>query len=130
MNESGIAIIAMISFWGTIAFIGYLFFSTRNRERMALIEKGQDARIFMTPRRQGISLTLRIALFAIGVAAGILGGETLRALGMDEGVAFPAMIFMGAGLGLFAAYMMDEWKVRRNGGTDQDQDPNQRRTDT
>ena len=43
MEEVAVLIVIFGTFFGII----YLFFSTRNKERMALIEKGVDASIFM-----------------------------------------------------------------------------------
>jgi hypothetical protein len=113
MDEGIIAIFAMLSFWGTIAFIGQLYFRSRNRERMALIERGVDASIFATKPR-GISLTLRLALFAMGIGIGVLLGELLHMMGLLRDVSFPAMILVCGGLGLLFAYLMDERAIRKN----------------
>ena len=40
-----VAVLAVI--FGSIFGVFYLYFSTRNKERLALIEKGADASIFM-----------------------------------------------------------------------------------
>ena len=37
----------LIIIFGTIFGIAFLYFSTRNKERLALIEKGADASIFV-----------------------------------------------------------------------------------
>jgi hypothetical protein len=76
-----VAVLAVI--FGTFFGIFYLFFSTRNKERLALIEKGVDAKIFMQgERRKGASsfskvFILNIALLAMGIGVGILLGSIL-----------------------------------------------------
>ena len=46
----GSEVIILPIIFGVIFAIAYLFFSTRNKERLALIEKGADASIFMKGR--------------------------------------------------------------------------------
>ena len=76
-----VAVLAVI--FGTFFGIFYLFFSTRNKERLALIEKGVDAKIFMQgERRKGASsfakvFILNLALLAMGIGVGILLGSLL-----------------------------------------------------
>ena len=107
MIEAMIPIVAILSTFGSSAFVIYLFFSTRNRERMALIERGQDASIFFSKSR-GISFTLRVALLSMGVGLGILFAEMLTSAGLREEVAFPSLIFLMGGAGLLLAYWLDE----------------------
>jgi hypothetical protein len=45
-----VAILAVV--FGSIFEVFYLFFSTRNKERLALIEKGADASIFMSSQKR------------------------------------------------------------------------------
>ncbi len=107
MFEQVIPIFGMLSVFGSISFIVYLYYSTRHRERMALIERGVDASIFAGEQR-GISITLRLSLLAMGVGCGILLAELLFSAGLREDVAFPAMIFLFGGLGLLIAYWLDD----------------------
>ena len=85
---------------------------------MALIERGSDASIFASRNGEGISLTLRLGLLAMGIGAGILLAEALYTAGMREDIAFPAMIFLTGGMGLLLAYMLDERNRKK-----QDQKP-------
>ncbi|QOD62196.1 hypothetical protein H9I45_07075 [Polaribacter haliotis] len=61
----------------------YLYFSTRNKERMALIEKGADASIFMKGHQARKAapfwkiLILNLGLLAMGIGVGILLGSLL-----------------------------------------------------
>lgn len=71
----------------TVIFgIFYLFFSTRNKERLALIEKGTDAKIFMkgyenhgkkNPSPFWKVFILNLGLLITGVGVGILLGTLL-----------------------------------------------------
>ncbi len=93
--------------------IFYLYFSSRNKERMALIEKGADATIFFGPKRERSERSegsgkwiLKIGILAIGIALGVLVGAALEAAGMDDDIAYPASIFLFGGIGLVAAYFL------------------------
>ena len=118
MSAEMIPVVSVLSVFGSISFIAYLFLSTRNKERMALIERGSDASIFASRNGEGISLTLRLGLLAMGIGAGILLAEALYTAGMREDIAFPAMIFLTGGMGLLLAYMLDERNRKK-----QDQKP-------
>ncbi len=105
----GSEVIIMPIIFGVIFGMFYLYISARNRERLALIEKGADASIFyskkkhVTPIWKVIVINLGLLLAAIGI--GIFIAEILRTnLGVDEDVAYPGTIFLLAGLGLFAGF--------------------------
>lgn len=86
----------------------YVYLTTRNKERLALIEKGADASMFNTGKKRGMgSIILNLALLAIGIGLGVLVGAGLEQSGMDEDVAFPASIFIFGGLGLVASFFIN-----------------------
>jgi Trk-type K+ transport system membrane component len=72
-----VAIVFMFLF-AVVFGIFYLFYSTRNKERLALIEKGTDATIFMKGQVNRKTapfwkvLILNLGLLAVGVGVGIL----------------------------------------------------------
>ncbi|RCS27547.1 hypothetical protein DUT90_05390 [Polaribacter sp. WD7] len=75
-----IAVLAII--FGSIFGVFYLYFSTRNKERMALIEKGVDASIFMKGHAKNAApfwkvFVLNLGLLAMGIGVGILLGSLL-----------------------------------------------------
>ena len=75
-----VAILAVI--FGSIFGVFYLYFSTRNKERLALIEKGADASIFMSSQKKQAApfwkvLILNLGLLAMGIGVGILLGSLL-----------------------------------------------------
>lgn len=95
------------------AFFGifYLHYSTRNKERMALIEKGADASIFVKGKSHTTPiwkiLILNLALLLIGVGVGIFIASLLHTtMGVDEEVAYPGTIFLMAGIGLFTGFTL------------------------
>tara|TARA_R110002124_G_scaffold287089_1_gene470285 strand:- start:61496 stop:61840 length:345 start_codon:yes stop_codon:yes gene_type:complete len=95
--------------FGVIFGIFYLFVSARNRERLALIEKGADASIFygkdrkVTPMWKVIVINLALLLMGIGV--GIFIAAILHYnMGVEEEIAFPGTIFLMAGIGLFLGF--------------------------
>jgi hypothetical protein len=103
-----------ISMFLAIFGIFYLYFTTRNRERLALIEKGIGADLFVSDKRGKASsvwkvLTLNTALLAIGIGSGIFLASLLTATtAMDEDATYPAMIFLMGGLGLLTAYFINK----------------------
>ena len=90
--------------------IFYLYFSSRNKERMALIEKGADATIFFGPKRERSEGSgkwiLKVGVLSIGIALGVLVGAALESAGMNDDVAYPASIFLFGGIGLVVAYFL------------------------
>ena len=96
---------------GAIFAIAYLYFSTRNKERLALIEKGADASIFVKSGNKHTApiwkvLLLNLALLLMGIGLGIFLGSLMEVAGFDEDVAYPATIFFMAGVGLFTGFTM------------------------
>ena len=110
MNSEPIFILLVI--FGSIFGIFYLYFTTRNRERLALIEKGVDAQIFSKGRRKGGAsytkvFVLNLAVLLMGVGLGIfLGAMAHYNFGLEEEVAYPGTIFLMAGIGLFVGFTL------------------------
>ena len=101
-----------ISLFLVIFGITYLYFSTRNKERMALIEKGADASIFVKGKREKAApfwkiLILNLALLLMGIGAGIMiGGILGSTLNVDWDIAMPGSIFLMAGTGLLIGFFL------------------------
>jgi hypothetical protein len=118
-----VAIVFMFLF-AVIFGIFYLFYSTRNKERLALIEKGVDAKIFMQGERKKSTLTgrvvvLNLALLAMGIGVGVLLGALLSSAfgysgpwdgrpsnAIDSEVFFISSIFLCAGGALFGGFYL------------------------
>ena len=104
-------VIIMGIIFGSIFGVFYLYFSTRNKERLALIEKGADASIFMKGRQQTAPiwkvLILNFALLLMGIGVGTFIASLLdNYTALDEEAVYPATIFFMAGLGLFFGFNM------------------------
>jgi hypothetical protein len=99
-----------ISLFLAIFGIVYVFLSTRNKERLALIEKGADAGIFMRGKSgygAGKIIILNLSLLLIGIGLGVFIGLVLSAYTtLEEHAVYSAAIFTMAGLGLFTGYYM------------------------
>lgn len=89
-----------------------------NSEKLAMIEKGVDPSLFARKKR-GSSGTLRVSLLLIGVGFGFLGGQIWDSLSDDSfnhnPLPFFTMIFIFGGLGLLAAYLIEEKKDKLTG---------------
>lgn len=105
-----IIIVAVI--FGAIFGVFYLYYSTRNKERLALIEKGADASIFVKGKRDHAApfwkiITLNLALLLMGIGIAIFIASILvHTVGLDQDVAYPGTIFLMAGIGLFTGFYM------------------------
>lgn len=100
-----------LSFFLAIFGIVYLYLSTRNKERLALIEKGADASIFMRGRSQTAPIwkvfILNLALLLMGIGLGTFLASLLdNYTALDEDAIYPATIFFMAGVGLFLGFNM------------------------
>lgn len=97
--------------FGSIFGIFYLFVSARNKERLALIDKGADASIFYSNKEKRVTpiwkvLILNIALLLMGIGVGIFIAGLLNEIGVKEDIAYPGTIFLMAGIGLFVGFNM------------------------
>ena len=107
----GSEVIIVPIIFGIIFGIIYLFFSTRNKERMALIEKGIGAEIFNKGNRQTAPvwkvLILNIALLLMGIGVGTLLASIIDQMTtLDEDAIYPGIIFLTAGAGLLTGFYM------------------------
>jgi hypothetical protein len=84
----------------------YVYLTTRNKERLALIEKGGDPSIFKYRDATSGYANFKYGLFFIGIALGIIAGYFLEEAGMDEGPAFFSMIFLFGGIGLVVSFLL------------------------
>ncbi|WP_142783687.1 DUF6249 domain-containing protein [Changchengzhania lutea] len=96
--------------FGAIFGVFYLYFSTRNKERLALIEKGTDASIFMKGKGHTAPIwkvfILNLALVLMGIGVGVFIATILETYTTIGEAAYPATIFLMAGIGLFIGFNM------------------------
>lgn len=97
-----------ISMFLAIFGIVYLYLSTRNKERLALIEKGADASIFNLGKRTGSSwkvIVLNLAFLLMGIGLGVFIASVLESYTtLDDDAVYPALIFFMAGVGLYIGF--------------------------
>jgi hypothetical protein len=109
-QETIIPIALFLSVFG----IFYVYLTTRNRERMAMIEKGADPTLFQRkPSKHGNSGAIKLGMFLIGVALGILMGNVLdETTSLKEEVSYFSMIFLFSGMSLVLYYIFFDRKSR------------------
>lgn len=106
-------LVAFIALFATVFGIMYMFYTTRNKERLALIEKGADASLFNTGKdSKGFNswskFTLKVGMLFMGIALGIIIGAVLSQAGvLYEGANYPSMIFFFGGLSLVLFYVIE-----------------------
>jgi predicted membrane channel-forming protein YqfA (hemolysin III family) len=107
-------LVAFIALFATVFGLYYVHITTRNKERMALIDKGADASLFNTGKEGQRSLfnwnkvTLKIGMLLMGIGFGIIAGAILESMGaMENGADYTSMIFLFGGLSLVLFYLID-----------------------
>ena len=115
-------VIVFIALFATVFGVLYVFFTTRNKERLAMIEKGADASLF---DRKGstfsiakfiLNLALLLTGIGIGIFVGSLLGTNLSYDGVVHGkpglmminreITISSMIFIFGGLGLITGFFV------------------------
>jgi hypothetical protein len=101
MEEFFIVLVIFASIFGIIFVIA----SARNRERMAMIEKGVSPKDFMTDKKPNSYGVLKWALLLVGLGFGLFIGSLLETYTriQEEPAYFAAALFFG-GLGLFLSF--------------------------
>lgn len=109
-----------IIFGNALAFgVIYIVVSTRNKERMALIERGATAEEIFTARRISKFSALKNGLFLIGVALGLIFAAILSyATELNPVALYFAFAFFFGGLGLLIFYVIYSKHERNNPGVD------------
>jgi F0F1-type ATP synthase membrane subunit c/vacuolar-type H+-ATPase subunit K len=106
-------LIAFIALFATVFGIMYVFYNTRNKERLALIEKGADASLFNTGKERNLfgwgKLSLKLGMLLIGIGLGIIAGAIFESAGVfpDEAAGYFSMIFVFGGLALVLFYLIE-----------------------
>lgn len=100
-------ILVPISIFAAVFGIVYVIVTARNREKMAMIEKGVDPKEFMAKPKTNKNGIITWALLLVGVGIGLFLGSLLETYTdvPEEPAYFACSLFFG-GLGLAAAYMI------------------------
>ena len=103
MEDFFIVLVIFASLFGIIFVIA----SARNRERMAMIEKGVNPQDFMTDRKPNSYGILKWALLLVGLGFGLFIGSLLETYTHipEEPAYFASSLFFG-GLGLFLSFQI------------------------
>jgi FtsH-binding integral membrane protein len=106
--NSGEILIPIVIF-AVIFGIVYIVVSARNRERMAMIDKGVNPQDFMNTSKPNPYGILKWALLLVGFGFGLFIGSLLEAYTaiQEEAAYFACAIFFG-GLGLVAAFLISK----------------------
>jgi len=108
MDDTLVPIIFFLTFFGSIFGVLYFYYTTRNRERLALIEKNADPALFKTePTNIFKKFSIKIGMLFVGAGIGVLVGNILTVTTrLEEPVAYISMIFTFAGAFLIASYFV------------------------
>lgn len=100
-------LVTAIIFGFTYAVI-YLFI--RKKERLALLEKGVDAKIFLSPKKVQTFSSLKIGLLLIGAAIGLFMGDVFYSTGIltNDNVSYFSMLFLFGGLALVIGHFIEK----------------------
>ena len=108
MNEGFVGVMFFLTFFGSLFGVAYFYYTTRNRERLAIIEQNADASIFKEePVNIFKKLSIKLGMLLIGGGFGVLIGNILTvSTRLEEPVAYLSMIFIFAGVGLVSSYFV------------------------
>jgi len=107
MQTQTLGILIPFAFFALVFASLYVYLTTRNKERLALIEKGASPDLFKAkPAEHSGYTTFKAGLFLIGIALGIVAGYFLTDGGMDETAAYFSMIFLFGGIGLVVSFLL------------------------
>jgi hypothetical protein len=108
MTQTLIPVMFFLTFFGSLFGVLYFYFTTRNRERLAMIEKNTDPSIFkIEPTHAFKKFSIKLGMLFIGGGLGVLIGNILYATTtLERSVAYISMIFIFAGAGLVASYFV------------------------
>jgi uncharacterized membrane protein YiaA len=109
-----LAVFIPIAFFIMFFGIVYVSITSRNRERMALIEKGADPNLFETVKKTSNGGVLKWALLLVGIGLGIFLATLLVEAGMNEPASYFAMICLFGGAGLLVSYKIEQKDNKMN----------------
>jgi len=105
-KEVWIPIIAIVFTFGTTFGLIFYYLHTRNRQRLAMLEKGVDPKAFYPKPTANKLASLKWSLLLIGVAIGLFFASLIdHNTDLEEGAQF-AMVLLFGGLGLLVYYFI------------------------
>ena len=101
-----VPIIAIIFTFGTAFGLVFYYLHTRNKQRLAMLEKGVDPKSFYPQPTTNRYASLKWALLMIGIGLGFLVGGFLSDYVHDEAPVIFSMVLIFGGLGLLVYYFV------------------------
>ena len=99
-------LVPVSAFAATFGII-YVIITARNREKMAMIEKGVDPKEFMAKPKTNSNGIIKWALLLVGVGIGLFLGSVLDTYtDIPEEPAYFACALLFGGLGLVGAFLI------------------------
>lgn len=92
-----------IGFFLAIFAILYVYWTTRTKERLALVEKGMDAGIFKGETSK--YALMKWGIFLIALSVGVISGYALSQVMNEVASHFTTILFFG-GVGLIVAHVV------------------------
>jgi hypothetical protein len=100
-----------LAFFLALFAILYVYWTTRTKERLALIDKGLDASVFKTDCNK--YALVKWGIFLIFAAVGVFTAHLLAQV-FNEVAAYFSMILFFGGVGLIVAYFVTSSMIKKN----------------
>ena len=118
MEDVLVLIAVTLGFFAATFGIFYLFYTTRNKERMAIIEKGVSADIFNQNKKPNLTnWSLKLGLLALGIGLGLIISLPLSGLcynEMQQITLIWGLILIFGGLGLFISHLIEKKNLKND----------------
>jgi hypothetical protein len=113
MEDVLVPIVVMVSMFGSLFGILYIYFTTRNRERMAMIEKGIGAELFNSSPKQPrfTNWVLKLGMLVLGIGIGLAVAVFVAPIfqdPIDKIIVYWAFILSFGGLGLICSFIIEK----------------------
>lgn len=107
MSPFIVGLLVPLGAFAMIFGIVYMKVTARNRERLALIERGADPSLFETVKGRSSYGILKWGLFLVGIGLGFIIGDIVVKNGvMNEDYGYVSMICVFGGLALVASHFL------------------------
>ncbi len=108
MGPFAVGIVLFLSSGAVLITFLYLFFSTRHKERMALIDSGKDASVFLNKASKPGMNSLKFGLFLVFIGVALFVGIMLETsvLNVPEASVTIPLVLIAAGSSLLFFYRL------------------------
>lgn len=105
MDEITRDCLVSIAAFAAIFGIAYIYFISRHRERITMLDRGVDPKSFQKEEQ-----SLKYGMMAIGIAIGTLAGAILKMNGVEKNTSYISMIFLFSGISLVIYHLITKVK--------------------